>query len=379
MLRFLTAGESHGKDCLVTIDGLPANIPISENLIQQEMQKRKKDFGRGGRGLIEDDHVEILSGIYFGHTIGAPITLSIKNKDFQNWQNKTQAEQKITKPRPGHADLAGVQKYGFSDIRPVLERASARETVARVAAGAIFKQFLSCFKIEIASHTIQIGDIKLQKPYAFSDIKKVFEKDPAIRCVDKETSRKMQKTIQEARLKKDTLGGVLEVWAVNIPPGLGSYAHYDQRIDGQLAQAIMSIPSVKGVEIGSIVHDISLFGSEFHDEIFYDQSKGFFRKTNRAGGIEGGITNGMPLVVRVYHKPISTLYKPLKTVDVITKKPTKAVVVRSDICIVPRAGVVSEAMLGFVIAKNMLEKFGNDNLDDILNNYKMYLRRINTS
>lgn len=369
MLRFITAGESHGKGLTVIIDGIPANLHISQEFIQHEMQKRSHDAGRGGRGLIEDDKVQIMSGVYQGKTIGSPITLYIENKDFKEMG-------KITAPRPGHTDLTGILKYGFNDVRPVLERASARETAARVAAGAIFKQLLQEFQIELGSHTLQIGKIKLDKNYDFEQIKNVFSKDPDTRCVDHETAQLMKKAIDEARINKNTLGGIVEVWAVNVPPGLGSYIQYDKKIDGDIAQAMMSIPSVKVVEIGISIAHIHLTGSKFHDEIFYSQEKGYFRNTNHAGGIEGGITNGMPIIVRAYHKPISTLYNPLKTVDIITKKESMAAIERSDICIVPRAGVVAESMLAFVLAKNFLFKFGSDNLADIKINYQNYLKRI---
>jgi len=375
MLRFLTAGESHGKALTVIIEGMPAGVPISQEFIQNEMQKRMKGAGSGGRMMIEEDHVEILSGVRFGKTIGSPIALFIENKDYKNWGEKMSIypqpkevveSSRVTEPRPGHADLVGVQKYGFDDVRNVLERVSARETAARVAAGAIFKQFLHQFKIEIASHTLQIGNIKVEKEYSFDDIKKTFENDPEIRCVDSETSKRMKELIKKTRKEMNTLGGVVEVWALNVPVGLGSYVHWDRKIDGQISQALMSIPSVKAVEIGSGVTNASQFGTDVHDEIFYD--KDYYRKTNRAGGIEGGITNGMPVVVRVYHKPISTLYKPMNTVDIITKKGVKATVERSDICVVPRGGVISEAMLAYVISRNLLEKYGSDSLDSMLRN-----------
>lgn len=377
MLRFLTSGESHGKGNTVIIDGMPANVPISEEKIREVMQKRSKDFGRGGRAAIENDKVEILSGIRFGKTIGSPIALYIENKDYKNWQKKSEKETEITTPRPGHADLAGQIKYGFDDIRPVLERSSARETASRVACGAIFEQFLSHFNIETASHTIQIGKIKLpKKNYIFDEVRKSYLNDPDTRCIDKITGNEMRKEIEKARASKDTLGGIVEVWAVNVPPGLGSYVQYDKKIDAQIAAVIMSIPSVKTVEIGQCVKNIDLYGSQFHDEIIYDDKQGFHRSTNRAGGIEGGITNGMPIIIRVCHKPISTLYNPLRTVDIQTKKYARAAIERSDICVVPRAGIISESMLAFIIMKNFLVKFGEDNLDDIKTNYQAYLKRI---
>ncbi|QQS43909.1 chorismate synthase [Candidatus Roizmanbacteria bacterium] len=367
MLRFLTAGESHGKGLTVIIEGMPAGVPISVDYINQELAKRQKGAGSGGRMLIEKDEVEILSGIRFGKTIASPISMIIWNKDFKNWGDKMSikeqpeevvASARVTEPRPGHVDLPGVQKYGFDDVRNVLERASARETTARVAAGAVFKQLLMRDGIEIASHTVQIGDISIDTEYTFEDIQKTYEKDPEIRCVDPKTSQRMKKLIEKARKEMNTLGGVVEVWANNIPPGLGSYVHWDRKIDGQIAQALMSIQSVKAVEIGSGISASGSFGSDVHDEIFHNKEEGYYRKTNRAGGVEGGVTNGMPVVARVYHKPISTLYKPMNTVDISTKEQVKATVERSDICVVPRAGVVSEAMLAYVLAQNILERFG---------------------
>ena len=366
MIRFLTAGESHGKGLTVIIDGMPAGIPISVDFINHELEKRQKGAGSGGRMQIEQDEVEIVSGIRFGKTIGSPISMIIWNKDHSNWGDKMSIEKqpqeivdsaKVTKPRPGHADLAGVQKHGFPDVRNVLERASARETAARVAAGGIFKQFLLTKNIEIASHTLQIGDIVVDPlaggKYTFEDIQKTYENDPEIRCIDPGKSREMKQLIQRARMDKDTLGGVVETWAVGVPAGLGDYAQWDTKLDGKIAQAMMSIQSVKAVEIGSGIENAGKQGSEVHDEIHHNGQE-YFRKTNRAGGLEGGVTNGMPIIVRVYHKPISTLYKPLQTVDIETKQSTKATVERSDICVVPRAGVVSEAMLSYVVAQAVM-------------------------
>jgi len=378
----MTAGESHGKGLTIIIDGMPAGIPISVDFINHELKKRQKGAGSGGRMQIEQDEVEIVSGVRFGKTIGSPISMIIWNKDHINWGKKMSIEEqsqdivdsaKVTAPRPGHADLSGVQKHGFGDARNVLERASARETAARVAAGGIFKQYLLTKKIEIASHTTQIGNIKIDKKYLFEDIQKTYEKDPEIRCVDPGKSREMRQLIQRARIDKDTLGGVVETWAVGVPAGLGDYAQWDTKLDGKIAQAMMSIQSVKAVEIGSGIENAGTYGSEVHDEIYFrhpeatpkdsgTRKNGFFagaqndknsyyRKTNRAGGLEGGLTNGMPLVVRVYHKPISTLYDPLQTIDIESKKPTEATVERSDICVVPRAGVVSEAMLAYALAQ----------------------------
>lgn len=362
MLRFLTAGESHGKALTVIIEGMPAGVPISVDFINNELTKRQKGAGSGGRMLIEKDEVELLSGVRFGKTIASPIAMVIWNKDSKNWGAKMSHEvqsqevvesARVTEPRPGHVDLPGVQKYGFDDVRNVLERASARETTARVAAGAVFKQLLMTHGVRIASHTLQIGEITVQKEYTFEDVQKTYEHDPEIRCVDPDVSQQMKSLIEQTRKDMNTLGGVVETWAVGVPVGLGSYVHWDRRIDGQIAQALMSIQSVKAVEIGSGVESAGQFGADVHDEIFHKED-GYYRKTNRAGGIEGGVTNGMPVIVRSYHKPISTLYKPMNTVDIETKKTVKATVERSDICVVPRAGVVSEAMLAYVLAKAIL-------------------------
>lgn len=358
MIRFLTSGESHGKGLLVIIDGMPSGISISKEYIDNELKKRQIGAGSGGRMQIESDRVEIISGIRFGKTIGSPISMFILNRDYANWKEimsiEPQSEdikhiKKVTLPRPGHADLPGIQKHGFDDVRNVLERASARETTARVAAGAVFKQFLFTKGIEIASHTLQIGDEKVEKEYSFEDIKNTYINDPEIRCVDSEKSNLMRQKIDKARFAKDTLGGVVETWAKGLPTGKGDYAQWDTKLDGRIAQAMMSIQSVKAVEIGNGIVNASMQGSKVHDEIFYDNGK-YVRKTNNAGGIEGGLTNGMPIIVRCYHKPISTLYNPLKTVDIVTKNQSYAAIERSDICVVPRAGVVSESMLAYVLS-----------------------------
>jgi chorismate synthase len=384
MLRFLTAGESHGKGLTVIIEGMPANVPIDPERIRAIMQKRMKGSGAGGRMLIETDAVEITAGVRFGKTIGSPIALWIENRDFNNWGDKMSsdpqsdeviASARVTNPRPGHVDLPGTQKYHLDDVRSVLERASARETTARVAAGSVFLQFLSCFGIEIASHTLQIGDIRMERSeYGFDDVKASYANDPDIRCIDPDTSRRMAELIDKTRREMNTLGGVVEIWATGVPVGLGSYVHYDRKIDGQIAHALMSIQSVKAVEIGDGVANAGKPGSDVHDGIKHNGNE-YYRDTNRAGGVEGGVTNGEPIIARVYHKPISTLYKPMDTVDIATKQPVKATVERSDICIVPRGAVVSEAMLAFVLAKNMLEKFGGDDLGDIERSYQGYIAR----
>ncbi|MBI2622134.1 chorismate synthase [Candidatus Microgenomates bacterium] len=370
MLRFLTAGESHGPAEVVILEGMPADLEISAAEINQELQKRAFDFGRGGRGKIETDQVEILSGLRFNKTIGSPITLLVKNEDSAKW------EERITKPRPGHADLAGVLKYGFSDVRNVLERASARETVMRVAVGTICKKLLEIFDVEIASHTIQIGKVKTQPvKYSFADVKNIHTTDPDVHCLDKTAREQMKQEITKARLNKNTLGGVVEVIAHHIPIGLGSYVHYDRRLDGQIAQALMSIPSVKAVEIGNGIEIAGKTGQESQDAVFVKMKK-IKRETNNMGGIEGGMTNGEDVITRVFHKPLSTLYEPLPTIDITSGQQTKATVQRSDVCVVARAGVISEAMLAFVLARAILEKFGGDNIRETKRNFDSYRKSL---
>lgn len=372
MLRYLTAGESHGPAEVAILEGIPAGLSLAVTDIQMELEKRRGGAGRGGRGKIETDEVKILSGVRFGKTLGSPIALFIENKDFANW------EAKATTPRPGHADLAGSLKYHFDDIRNVLERASARETVMRVAVGAVCKKLLLEFGMEVASHTIQIGSVRLAgEERDFSLVANVCNTDPEIRCIDKSTSGKMKDAIFEATRKKDTLGGVVEIIAHGVPPGLGSHVHFDRKLDGQLASALMSIPSVKAVEIGDGVANASQFGSTVHDEIFFVNKK-FTRQTNRAGGIEGGISNGESIICRVYHKPISTLGNPLASVDIKTMQPAKALIERSDICVVPRAGTVAEAMVAFVVANAVLSKFGGDSLSELKRNFEGYIENLTT-
>jgi len=382
MLRLLTAGESHGPACVVILEGMLAGVPVSTDDINQELKKRHSDFGRGGRAKIETDEVEILSGVRYGKTLGSPIALMVRNLDFANWQEEMRIEAaseeatKITRPRPGHADLAGALKYGQEDIRNIMERASARETVARVMAGAVVRKLLSEFDIKIASHTIQIGSVKLSRPPKnFQEVASVYDTDPDIRCVDPETSRKMKAAILEARARKDTLGGVVEVIATGVPVGLGSVMHYDRRLDSRIAQGLMSIPSVKAVEIGDATKIASMFGSEAQDIISYKEGH-FVRETNRMGGIEGGMSNGEDIVCRVYHKPISTLGSPSRTVDIKTHRSVLAAAERSDVCVVPRAGVISEAMLALVLGEAMLEKFGSDHFTEMKLNFRSYIKSI---
>lgn len=397
MLRFLTAGESHGPAEVAILEGMPAGLSITREDINFDLKKRSGGFGRGGRGKIEKDKVVILSGIRHGKTLGSPIALLVENLDFKNWSEQMAIEKvnkkilPVTTPRPGHADLAGAIKYQTSDIRNILERASARETVMRVAIGAICRKFLAEFGIEIASHTVRIGKIALLENVNKSissyssywrKVQNSYYTDPEIRCIDRQVSDKMKQEIKKAMLAKDSLGGVIEVIAHNVPAGLGSHAHWDRKLDGRIAQALMSIPSVKAVEIGEAIKASSRRGSEIQDEIYpADSNKSasslpFYRKTNRMGGIEGGISNGEDIICRVYHKPLSTLGKPLNTVDLKTKKPTKALLERSDICVIPRAGVISEAMMAFSLADAMLEKFGGDNLRETKRNFRAYINRL---
>jgi len=384
MLRLLTAGESHGPASVAILDGMPAGVTLSTRDINPELKKRHSDFGRGERAAIETDEVKILSGVRYGKTLGSPITLVVSNLDFAHWQAEMSIEQPasgeetapVTRPRPGHADLAGALKYEQEDIRNILERASARETVTRVAAGAVVKKLLAEFGIKIASHTVQIGTVRLSRPPEnFQEVAAVFETDPEIRCIDPETSQRMREAILHARTRKDTLGGVAEVIATGVPVGLGSVMHYDRRLDGNIAQALMSIPSVKAVEIGNAIKIASMSGSEAQDAISIKDSR-FVRQTNNMGGIEGGITNGEDIVCRLYYKPISTLGSPSPTIDIKTHEPATAIAERSDVCVVPRAGVVAEAMLALVLGEAMTEKFGGDHVNEMKRNFNAYLQSL---
>lgn len=372
-MRFLTSGESHGKALVAIIEGLPANLPIDKGAINKELYRRKQGYGRGKRMEIEKDTVEILSGVRKGKTIGSPLALMIKNLDYDNWKDKDIPQ--VTKPRPGHGDLAGTIKYNQKDIRNILERASARETAARVSVGAVARQLLLRFNIKILSHVISIGDVCLgKKDYSYDDL--VFADDSPVRCIDEKVSSRMVKAIDEAKAEGDSLGGVFEVVAENVPIGLGSHVHWDRKLDGRIAGAFMSIQAIKGVEIGLGFEAASKRGSEVHDEIFYEEGRGFYRKTNNAGGIEAGITNGCPIVVRAALKPIPTLYKPLKSVDINTKESFEASIERSDVCAVPAASIVGEAVLSWVLAEAMMEKFGGDSIEEVLNNFQSYNERI---
>ncbi len=378
MLKYTTAGESHGKAILAILEGMPAGLKIDKGKIDLDLKRRQGGYGRGKRMDIERDRVEILSGIRKDVTLGSPIALSIENKDY-----KIEELSSVTCPRPGHADLAGALKYDTKDMRNILERASARETVGRVVAGAICKILLDEFGIEIVSHVIGIGKIKVEtNGLYYSKIKPLAEKSE-LRCVDKAAERKMIDEIDEAGEKGDTLGGVFEIAILGVPVGLGSFMQADLRLDGRLAQGLMSIQSVKAVEIGNGLAAAKSFGSDVHDAIYFDKKKslpagrqGFYRKTNNAGGIEGGLTNGEPIILRAFVKPISTLMTPMASVNVITKKQEKAATERSDICVVPAAGVVGEAVAAFEIARVIREKFAGDTLLDMKCSYNCYLSRV---
>lgn len=387
-LRFLNAGESHGPALTAVLEGIPSNLRISSEYINKELVRRQSGYGRGGRMKIEKDRVEILSGVRFGYTLGSPITLMVKNKDWENWKDIMAVEgqpvdkREIFNPRPGHADLSGGIKYGFYDLRNVLERASARETTTRVAVGAVCKQLLEDIGIKIGSYVVSIGEISLRDEIAGIPLKERFERaeKSEVRTPLPEEDEKFKKLIDLAREEGESLGGVFEVFATGVPVGLGSYVQWDRRLDGRIAQAMMSIQAMKGVEIGEGFRLAEKFGSQAHDEIFYDAEKGFYHKTNRAGGIEGGMTNGEPIIVRVAMKPIPTLMKKksLRSVNIKTKEPFLAAKERSDVTAVPAAAVVGEAMLAFVLADAVLEKFGNDNWNEIkerIERYREYTRQ----
>jgi chorismate synthase len=378
--KFTTSGESHGKALVAIVEGLPAGLEINVEKINQELWRRQQGYGRGGRQKIEKDSIEILSGIRHGATLGSPVALLIENKDFVHWQEVMAAEKLHTepknprivkRPRPGHADLAGGQKFGTRDLRDVLERASARETAARVACGAIAKQLLEIFGVEIISHVIKLGGVP-EKPLekTFEEISAIGE-NSRLRCADSEAESQMIRLIDKAKADGDTLGGIFEVVARNVVVGLGSHTSWSEKLDGRVAQAIMSIQAVKAVEIGNAVENASLFGSKAHDEITFSDNI-FKRTSNRAGGLEGGITNGEELRVRGYLKPISTLKKPLRSVDIDTKQENLAAFERSDITAVPAAGVIGEAMLAIVLANAMREKFGGDSLVEMKSNFEGY-------
>jgi len=378
MLRYLTAGESHGKCLTAILEGVPAGLALAAESIDLDLARRQRGYGRGGRMRIEQDRVEFLAGVRKGYTLGNPLSLLIRNKDWENWQEIMAAEpgpasteKVVTCPRPGHADLVGAIKYNHRDIRNVLEKASARETAIRVAVGAVAKRLLAEFDMKVYSYTVAIGGVTATLAKNVS-VEEAFERaeKSEVRCPDETTSEKMIAKIREAKHKGDTLGGIFEVVVTNPPLGLGSYVQWDRRLTGRLAMALMSIQAMKGVEVGMGFEASHRFGSEVHDEIFYDG--GFTRGSNNAGGLEGGITTGQPIVLRTAMKPISTLYNPKKSVDILTKQPVEASIERSDICTVPAAGVIGEAVVAFEMACAFLEKFGGDTVDELRRNYSAY-------
>jgi chorismate synthase len=395
MLRYFTAGESHGPCLTMIIDGAPAGFPIDVAKINHDLWRRQQGYGRGGRMLIEKDEVQIRSGIRWGETLGSPVALGIENRDWKNWTKKMSSapedrDEKIavTKPRPGHADLTGSFKYYRSDIRDILERASARDTVARTAVGAFCKQLLSPFGIRVMGYIRSIGSIVANTDgLSYEEICARSEESP-VRTADKEAEEKMIALIEECKKQGDTLGGIFELVAVGLPPGLGTHTQWDRKLDGRLAQALMSIQAIKGVEIGLGFEMARRRGSQVHDEIFFDPAKmvtdgtprivptGFYRGSNNSGGTEGGMSNGAPLVARVAMKPISTLMSPLQSVDLRSKLPADASVERSDVCAAPAAAVVGESVVAFELANAFLEKFGGDSLHEIKRNYEGYLEQI---
>ncbi|OGN91163.1 MAG: chorismate synthase [Chloroflexi bacterium RBG_13_48_17] len=377
--RFLTAGESHGKGLIAVIEGMVSGLPIGEDYIAQDLKRRQAGYGRSARMKIEQDKAEIISGVRHGLTIGSPISLLIWNRVWEDWREVMSVAsigkkiQPINTPRPGHADLAGITKYGVEDIRLVLERASARETAVRVAVGAVARRFLDEFGISMHSHTISVGKHLAKQPKSINW--KQVEKSP-VRCADATAEKAMMAAIDEAKAEGDTLGGVFEVIAAGVPVGLGSHVQWDRRLNGQIAQAVMSIPAIKGVEIGDGFSVANKKGSKAQDVIEISPKGAvlpWHRATNNAGGIEGGMSNGEPIVVRAAVKPIATLGKPLPSIDLKTGKKAEAHYERSDICVVPAAGVIGEAMLSVVLANAMLEKFGGDHLKETLANYKNYI------
>jgi chorismate synthase len=394
MLRFVSAGESHGQALIAWISGLPLGVPVDTDFIQRELHRRQLGYGRGGRQRIEKDHADILSGVRHGKTIGAPIAVRIENRDWANWEKALpvedtegadsasavakNAQRPLTAPRPGHADLAGALKFNLHDARYILERASARETASRVAAGAFAKLFLRQFGATVLSHTIAVGHARLERDAEWSEIVAVCDKlESPLRCIDGETESRMKAEVDHALRAGDSVGGVFEVVARGIPPGLGSHAQWDEKLDARIAQAAMSIQAVKAVEIGTGIANAGSYGSEVQDEIRYEASrKRFDRSSNRAGGIEGGITNGQDVVVRGYLKPISTLRRPLFTADLNTKEAVKAAYERSDVCVVPAGGVAGEAMVALELASAFLQKFGGDSLEETQRNFEGYERQL---
>ena len=387
MLRFETAGESHGECLVATLTGLPAGVPVSLEAIDRELWRRQQGYGRGGRMKIETDRAHIVSGVRHSKTIGSPIAILLENKDWKNWtealpvedfEGSSEKRKRVTRPRPGHADLAGAIKYDFDDARYILERASARETTGRVAVGALAKALLGELGIHVWSHVIQVGTETLGRLASWEELVELNKRDEVLlNCVDAEAEQRMKAVVDQIYRTGDTVGGVFEVVAHGVPVGLGSHIAWDTRLDGKLAQAIVSMQAVKGVEVGFAAEGAAAFGSKVQDTIHYNrEAHEFTRGANRAGGLEGGITNGQDVIVRGLLKPISTLRKPLESVELETREPALAAYERSDVCVVPAAGVVGEAMVALVLATSVLEKFGGDSLRETKRNYEAYLDQV---
>jgi chorismate synthase len=387
MLRYFTSGESHGEALVAFLSGLPAGLSVDQGFIDRELWRRQQGYGRGGRMKIETDRAHILSGVHHGITIGSPIAVLLENKDWKNWQESLPvaegdpAKHKAVKsPRPGHADLAGALKYNFSEARYVLERASARESAARVAVGALAKLFLRELGMEVLSHVISVGATSLDSSISWQQIEAVSKKtEILLSCADPEIEQRMKEEVDKVLKTGDSVGGVFEVVAHNVPPGLGTYAQWDERLDAMLAAAVMSLQAVKAVEIGSGITAASSPGSQVHDEIGYESSQGytkFSRPRNNAGGIEGGVSNGEEIRVRGYLKPISTLRRPLQSVDFATRETVKAAYERSDVCVVPAAGVAAESMVALTLARAALEKFGGDSVLETKRNFAGYIEQL---
>jgi chorismate synthase len=381
-LRLTTAGESHGPGLTCILEGMPAGLELDRDALDADLRRRQLGHGRGGRMKIERDKVDVTGGVRHGRTLGSPIALQVPNRDFANWEERMNPwpvdgqVAEVHLPRPGHADLVGTQKYGLSDVRDVLERASARETAARVAGGAVCKAFLGALGVSVHSHVIQITGVSAPRRSGLrpEDFEHVDESP--VRCLDAEASKQMVAEIDRLRKANESLGGAFEVIGFGVVPGLGSHVSWEDRLDGRLGQAVMSIQAIKAVAIGDGIEVAGLPGSEAHDEIFYEQERGYFRNTNRAGGLEGGMTTGAPVVVRGSMKPLPTLTKPLRSVDIATHEPAEALRERTDSCTVPAAGVVGEAMVAFVLADAYRRKFGGDHIEDVRTALKAYEERI---
>lgn len=387
MLRYLTAGESHGPQLTAIVEGVPSGLKLTEEAINLDLARRQSGYGRGGRMVIEKDTVQILSGVRWGETIGSPVTLAVQNRDWVNWEEKMSPHERhrdenirVTRSRPGHADLPGAKKYNHRDVRNILERSSARETAVRVAVGAVGRAFLAVFGIEVCGFVVELGGISAERNGLSLEQMKEFAATSELATFDTAAEERMKQFIDGAKEAGDTVGGVVEIVVSGAPVGLGSHVQWDRKLDARLAMAVMSIQAIKGVEIGLGFDAARRPGSQVHDEIYYDlarlaqgEATGYFRKTNNAGGIEGGMTNGEPIVIRAAMKPIPTLYKPLRSVDLLTREPFEATVERSDCCAVPAAAVVAEAVVAVEIANAFLEKFGGDSMAEVRRNYDAYL------